>query len=92
MTVRDLTYEVRRACQIADGAPGVIVSDVERGGKGAVAGIRPYEILLTVNDAPMASVKDLRAAIAPGGEFRLELKRMDRGRIVKLALDKAGGR
>ncbi len=41
LTVRDLTYEVRRYFQIDAGEPGVILSRIEPGSKAAVAGLRP---------------------------------------------------
>lgn len=87
VSVRELTYEVRRYFQLKNEDPGVIVSKVERGGKAAVAGLKPYEIITSINDTPIASVKDFESAIKLGGELRLSVKRMTEGRIVKLRLD-----
>jgi len=84
LTVRDLTYEARRYFQLSPTDPGVIISKVEKGGRGAVAGLKPYEIITSVGDAPIASVADFEKAIGAGGEFRLSVKRMSEGRIVKL--------
>lgn len=89
ITVRDLTYEVRRYFQLKPDDVGVIISKVEKGGKGAVAGLKPYEIILSVNDTPIASSADFEKAIGAGGELRLNVKRMTVGRIVKLKLDPA---
>lgn len=89
ITVRDLTYEVRRYFQLKPDDAGVIISKVEKGGKGAVAGLKPYEIILSVNDTPIASSADFEKAISAGGELRLNVKRMTVGRIVKLKLDPA---
>ncbi|MBL1217925.1 MAG: PDZ domain-containing protein [Planctomycetes bacterium] len=89
LTVRDLTYEVRRYFQIQADEPGVIVSKVEEGGKAAIAGIKPYELIIAINGEPVHSADALKAAIEPGGEFRIRVRRMTKGRIVKIVLDPA---
>ncbi len=88
ITVRDLTYEVRRYFQLKPDDAGVILSKIEKGGRGAVAGLKPYEIITSVNDKPVRTVADFEKAIAGDGEFRLSVKRMTEGRLVKL---KVGG-
>ncbi|MBL9031650.1 MAG: hypothetical protein JNM80_08070 [Phycisphaerae bacterium] len=90
VTVRELTYEVRRYFQMTPEQPGVIVSKIERGEKAAVAGLKPFEIITQVGDTPMRSVADFEAALKAGGELRLSVKRMTEGRIVKLRMDPAG--
>lgn len=84
LTVSPCTYEVRRYFQMADDAPGVVVAAVEMGGKASIGGVKPYEVITHVNDAPVATVADFERLIAPGGELRLQVKRMQRGRLVKL--------
>jgi serine protease Do len=87
LTVRDLTYEVRRYFQKAEGEPGIIVSRVEPGSKASVAGIKPYEIVTHVNARPVADVKEFAKAVATaGGELRLSVKRMMQGRVVKMSM------
>jgi len=87
LTVRDLTYEVRRYFQKAEGEPGIIVSKVEPGSKASVAGIKPYEIVTHVNARPVADVKAFAKAVATaGGELRLSVKRMMQGRVVKMRM------
>jgi serine protease Do len=83
-TVRNLTYEVRRYFQLEPDDPGVIVSKVETGSPAAVAGIRPYELLLSIDDEPIRDVAALEQTIAGGGEFRLNVKRMATSRVVTL--------
>lgn len=90
LTVRDLTYEVRRHFQMEAAEPGVVISKLEPGSKAAVAGILPYERITQVNDAPVASVKEFEKAVATGGEIRLSVKRQTQGRIVKITLPKKG--
>jgi hypothetical protein len=84
LTVRDLTYEVRRYFQIEEGAPGVIISKVEPGEKAAIAGLRPFELILSINDAPVRTSEEFRSAVAAAGPLRLFVKRMTDGRTVTL--------
>ncbi|MBM4019727.1 MAG: PDZ domain-containing protein [Planctomycetes bacterium] len=91
LTVRDLTYEVRRYFQKKDDEPGVVVSKVEPGGKASVAGLKPYEIITHVNDKPVANAGDFEAAAAGQDELRLSVKRMTRGRVVKIKMAPAAG-
>lgn len=84
LTVRDLTYEVRRYFRTEAGDLGVIVSKIEPGGKAAIAGIMPYEIITHVDGTPVMNVKDLEKAIGKEGELRLSVKRRTLGRQVKI--------
>ena len=85
VTVRDMTYEVRRYFQKKPDDPGVIVSAVEPGSKAGVGGVRPYEIITHVNDQPVKGVKDFEKLIKDQAELRLAVLRMTRGRLVKLS-------
>jgi serine protease Do len=86
VTVRDLTYEVRRYLQRKPDEPGVVVSKVEPGGRAGVAGVRPYELITHVNDQPVSNVKEFESLAAAGGELKLSIKRMAKGRIVTVKL------
>jgi serine protease Do len=87
LTVRDLTYEVRRYFQMKDDEPGVIISKLEAGSKAAVAGLKPFETIRTINDQPVTSVKDFERLASGGGELKLAVKRMTQGRTVKIKTD-----
>ena len=84
ITVRNISYEVRRYLQRKQDEPGVIVSKVETGGRASIAGVKPYEVITHVNDQPVTTVKEFEQAIAGGGELRLSIKRMAKGRIVTI--------
>ncbi len=84
LTVRDLTYEVRRYFQMGADDPGVVISKIERGEKAEVAGLRPYEIIVSVDDRPLPNAEEFREAVAPPGDHRLFVKRMREGRTVKI--------
>jgi serine protease Do len=86
LTVRDMTYEVRRYFQKEPKDPGIVVSKVEPGGKAAVAGIRPFEVITHVNDSPVQNVKDFEKLIAGQTELRLAVKRLTQGRIVRIKM------
>lgn len=84
VTVRDLTYDVRRYLQRKTDEPGVVVAKIEPGSKASVAGVKPYELITHINEQPVNSVKDFEKLVAAGGELKLSLKRMAKGRIVSI--------
>ena len=86
-TVKGLTYEVRRFYKLTQDAPGVIVSKIETGGKAAVGGMRPYELVTHVNGQPVANLEGLRQALAPGGVMELTVKYLAKTRLIKVTLD-----
>jgi hypothetical protein len=90
LTVRELTYEVRRYFQLDATEPGVIVATLEPGSKASVAGLRPFEIILSVDGEPVHDVAAFAEAIAPPGRHRLSVRRMTEGRIVMVGTE--GGR
>ena len=84
ITVRDLTYEARRYFRKKPDEPGVIISKVEPGSKASVAKLRPFEIITQVNDQPIRSAEDLAKAVKGQSELRLAVKRMTKGRVVRI--------
>ena len=84
ITVRDLTYDVRRYLQRPAGEPGVVVSRIEPGGRASVGGVKPYELITHINEQPVATVKDFERLSAGNAELKLTLKRMSKGRIVTI--------
>lgn len=86
-TLRPMTYEVRRHFQKGDEEPGLIIARIEPGSKASVAGLKPFETITSVNDAPVHSLEDFRRAAAGQSELRLSILRMTRSRLVKITLD-----
>lgn len=84
LTVKNLTYEARRFFQLGAEDAGVIVSKVEQGEGAAVAGLKPFELIVAVNDEPVYTAKGFEEAIAVGGELKLSIMRMHLGRLVKI--------
>ncbi|MFN7139102.1 MAG: PDZ domain-containing protein [Limisphaerales bacterium] len=85
LTVRNITYEVQRYLQRRGDEPGVVISRIEPGSRAAVSGIKPYEIITHINDQPILNVNDFEALVAQPGDLRIAIKRMAKGRIVKIA-------
>ena len=87
ITVRSLTFEVRKYFTKTKEDPGVIISKIEPGSKGSISGLKPYEIITHVNDKPIMAAKEFGEAIKAGGELRLSVLRMTETRVVKVKLD-----
>lgn len=86
LTVREITYEVRRYMQRKVDEPGVVISKIEIGSKASKAGLKPFEVITHVNDAPVNRVSDFEKLVENQNEVRLTIKRMTKGRIVKIAV------
>ncbi len=86
ITLRDMTYEVREYLKKKPDDVGVIISKIEKGSKGSTSGLKPYELITHVNDKPVKNVKDFEEVTKGQNEMRFTIKRMTRGRIVKVTL------
>lgn len=86
LTVRDLTFDVRRYFHMDAADPGVVISKIEPGSKASVAGLKPYEVVTAVNDVPVRTAVEFGKQIEGQGEVRLSIKRMTRSRQVKIQL------
>lgn len=84
LTVRNLTFEVRRYMQRKADEPGVVISKLEPGSKASVAGLKPYEIVTHVNEQPVKTVEEFEKLVSAGGELKFSIKRMAKGRIVTI--------
>jgi len=87
LTVRDLTFEARRYFQFSDDEPGVLVTGLEKGSKASISGLRPYEIILSVDGASVHDAAGFGELIAIPGEHRLSVQRMTQRRIVTLEVE-----
>lgn len=85
LTVRNITYEVQRYLQRRPDEPGVVISRIEAGSKASVSGIKPYEIITHINDQPVNSIEEFEALLSQPGDLNFTIKRMAKGRIVKIS-------
>ena len=75
--VQDITKELAEALKL-ERAAGVLISQVERGGPADRAGVKLGDVLVAVNDTPVADsigMLNLIAALSPGARARLRLLR-----------------
>ncbi|MCL2641063.1 MAG: PDZ domain-containing protein, partial [Phycisphaerales bacterium] len=86
VTVKNLTYEVQRYMLRTADEPGVIVGKIELGSRASKAGLKPFEVITHVNDQPVMNVQDFEKLMTNQDEVRLSVKRMTKGRIVKVKL------
>lgn len=59
LTVKDLTYEVRKALELKQGDPGIVIAEIEEGTPAAVARLSIFEIITKVNGKEIYNIKDL---------------------------------
>jgi hypothetical protein len=86
MTVRDLTFEVRRYLRLDPDEPGVVVSKIEPGSLAAVAEIMPFEVITHVNDQPVFSVDEFEAAIAGQAELRFDVLHRNQSHLADIRM------
>jgi len=80
--VRDLTFEVRRYFRMDKVAPGVIVGNISAGSPAATAGLKPFEIIVAVNDKPVFSANDFKQCVRQGAALQLAVRRLGTNRVV----------
>ena len=68
MTLAPVTDEAARRFGLAEGARGLIVTEVMADGPAAAAGIRPGDLVLEVARRPVASVQGMRDLVAAARE------------------------
>jgi len=89
VTLRDLDQDFQRSLRLPSDR-GALVEDVAKGSPGERAGLRPYDVILSVDAAEVFSNDDLIREISarpPGSTVRLRLLRDGRSQtaLVKLA-------
>ena len=75
--VQDITAELARSFKLS-AARGVLITQVERGSPADKAGMKPGDILLAVNDRPVAdttTMLNLIASLQPGQQAAIRLAR-----------------
>ncbi len=91
LTIKNLTYEVRRALKITGNESGVVVAKVKSGTYASVAGIKQYEIISSIGNEPVDDVDDFEATITDAqkaGKEKVSLRvlSMGKSRVVDLKI------
>jgi len=84
LNVKSLTFETRAFYKIPADKTALIVSRVVAGSRASVAGLRPYDLILEVNDRPVTTPADFAEQAKTAGKLRLLTRRMSQTRIVTL--------
>jgi len=91
LTVKDLTYEVRKALSLASSAPGTVVARIEPGSPANIARIWTNEIITRCDGRPVAGAQALRDAVAAAAKagkdkVRLTVLRLGKTRFADLTV------
>jgi hypothetical protein len=84
ITVKDVTYEVRKAIDMEKDTPGVVIAKVEDGSTAAIARLNLYEIIAQVDGKPVKSAEEFGKAIDAARK-----KKLDTIQIQVISLDKS---
>ncbi len=92
LSIKPVTYEVRRALAMKPDAPGVIISKVEQGSAAQLARLGPYVVITHIEGEPVKDVGDFKKKIAKLREAKkekakLQVSIMGKSRFADLKLD-----
>jgi serine protease Do len=94
VVLRDVDPDLRRSLRLQVGT-GALVQDITPGSPGDRAGLRPYDLVVSVDGVPVASTDQLIHLVssrAPGSSIRLDLLRDGRPTPVTVRLAERPGR
>lgn len=87
LTVTAITYEVRNYFQLKPKDTGVLVAAVKPGSPAAVAGIKPYEMIISVNGTPVTGIADFKKLSTGDAALRFGVRRLTATRIVTISTE-----
>ena len=90
--VEDLTPDIAEALRI-DAPGGAVISRVEAGSPARKAGLRPGDVIIAIDDAPVLNSSDLRnrVGLTPVGQtIRLTILRKRQRQTVDVKIESAG--
>ncbi|TVQ76481.1 MAG: DegQ family serine endoprotease [Bradymonadales bacterium] len=64
-SVAELSAQIRSQLGLSPNASGVIVAEVDRNGSAARAGLRPQDVIVSVNRAPVTNLAEFQKRVAP---------------------------
>lgn len=86
LIVADTTFEVRGYYRLAEGEGGVVITRCKAGSPADVAGLRPFELIMKVDDAPVTDVRSFLAAVKDKDSFSLTVRRLTATRVVRMSV------
>jgi len=92
LSIKPVTYEVRRALAMKPDAPGVIISKVEQGSAAQLARLGPYMVITHIESEPVKDVEGFKKKIAKLREAKkekakLQVSIMGKSRFADLKLE-----
>ena len=87
LSVRDMTFEVRRFFKFDEKAPGVVIAKVKPGSPAAVAGLKPFELVTEVNGERVSDAKDFASKIKGRQDLVFAVRRLAQTRMVKIHVE-----
>jgi len=87
LSVKDMTFEVRRYFKFDDKAPGIVIAKVKPGSPAAVAGLKPFELVTEVNGEKVSGAKDFAAKIKGKKDLVFAVRRLAQTRMVKIHVE-----
>jgi len=97
LTVKDITYEVRKIVRLEPGLQAVIVYEVEPGSTGAVGLIRPMEFIEEIDGQQVTDIGRFESIVdelvqSGAKEATFKIRNLDESRFVKVELEKSDER
>ncbi len=86
LTVVTPTFEVRNYFRMKAEDPGMLIAKIRPGSPASVAGLKPYEIIVSVDDQPVKSLEEFEKLIKDKHSFNLAVRRFAVTRVVKFQL------
>ena len=87
LSVRDMTFEVRRFFKFDDKAPGIVIAKVKPGSPADVAGLGEYELVTEVNGEKVVSAKDFAAKVKGKKDLVFAVRHLAQTRMVKIHVE-----
>ena len=91
LSVRDMTFEVRRYFKFDEKASGIVIARVKPGSPAAVAGLKPFELVTEVNGEKVTGAKDFAAKIKGKADLVFAVRRLAQARMVKIHVEPEQG-
>jgi S1-C subfamily serine protease len=86
VAVTELTPEIAKELHLSSDTKGIVIAEVEEGGRAAEAGLQVGDVIQEVNHKPINGVNDFKAVLskAGGDPLLLYVNRGGHGRFVAL--------